>query len=217
MLKILQTSWITSLAGINFKKARKLNGKNQFQSELFNSSDFDVKEITGILADFDFAKKYAQIDAKKEAIRSFVKNKYPVPKTFSNLPVRKPILPKNSEQKQKKLSELKTADPNNYHPKDFYARPDSHQVESESKCEKLGSLEKHNSKCAKPKPAKVYSSYKKKTVSDFEYRDYSFGDFRQNQNKLSKKCDKKLLSLNLPVFVEDGSATAIVGKDYLCE
>ena len=178
---------------------------------MFHSTNFDVQEITGNLADFDFAKKYAQSDD----LKTFVKND-PVPKTFTNLKPRQPISPKTS-LKPKKLSELKTADPNNYHPKDFYARPDLHQVESESECEKEVSLEKQDSTCSKPKPAKVYSSYKKKTVSDFEYRDYSFGDFRQNQNKLSKKCNQELLSLNLPVFVEDGSAAAIVGKDYLCE
>jgi hypothetical protein len=246
VLKILQTNWITSLAGINFQKGRQirrsgafngyndLEGRNRFESELFHSTDFDVHEITGNLADFDFAKKYAQIDAKNTAqnnaennaennvknnaenddIQTFVKN-VPAPKTFTNLTPRKQNPPKNPQKPKKQLSELKTADPNNYHPKDFYApRPDSHKVESEEpECEREVLIDS-----SKPKPAKVYSSYKNRTVSEFEYRDYSFGDFRQNQNELSKNCvNKELLGLNLPVFVEDGSAAAIVGKDYLCE
>jgi len=96
---------------------------------------------------------------------------------------------------------LASADPIKYRPKDFY-------VKNKSDSESL-STQKILQK--PPIQQKLYSSYNKKnSVSEFKYRDYSFGDFNKDQRKLLKRCNKKLMTLDLPVFVEDGSAEPVI-------
>ena len=109
-------------------------------------------------------------------------------------------------KKPSKEEFLFEADPTDYKPSDFANISDTDIKDKPPICP------------SSPISSKKYSSYSNvKRKLDFQYRDYSHGDFKKDQKILSKRCNKKLQTLNLPVFVEDGTMKTIIDKKYLYE
>jgi len=199
VLKIFQGCWITSLTGINFKKNARRSSKTGRIDDLEKSCRFDVSDVQEI----DFKTQTVSKSFRSEMIVSNFgsKKKNKINKTKKSVKIVQPV------------KMLQSADPNKYHPKDFIK---SEKVESaSSEISSENEILEQPQIREKPKQAKVYSSYKRKSVSDFEYRDYSYGDFHKDQKALSKTYNKKLISLNLPVFVEDGSTDPVISKSFI--